>query len=71
VRLRLAMPFVSHAYYAKIEINFTDSTLRIKASPEESVAALQPLLERLMPLLLEEYFNWDADAGRPASSGPR
>ncbi len=74
VRLRQANPFQRYAYYAKIEIHFTDEApFARNASREETVAALGPLVERLMSILLGEHFAWKealaADAQRKLESG--
>ncbi len=57
VRLRLSNPTESHAYYAKIEVTFTDDGLKQMAGEQASVAALQPLLEALMPVLFDDHFD--------------
>jgi hypothetical protein len=61
VRLRLARLGERYAYYAKIEVNFTNNVDRAMqpAGREASLAALQPLLERLLAVLLEDHFAWD------------
>jgi len=73
VRLGLANPLERYAYYAKIEVTFTDNSAdprrRRSADVEESLEALAPLLTELMPVLLEEHFAWDrVDSGRYAAS---
>ena len=51
-------PFERYAYYAKIEINFPHTTsLAAEKGREVSLAALGPLLERLLPALYEEHFD--------------
>ena len=63
VRLRLARLSERFAYYAKIEVNFTndsdDPRVQRHAEREASVEALQSLLQRLMPVLLEDHLAWD------------
>lgn len=63
VRFKLANPFERYAYYAKIEIKFSDDPEGMRrprmADKRESVAALGPLLSRLMPVLLADHLAWD------------
>jgi hypothetical protein len=50
-----------YAYYAKIEVRFTDFSLMRTAGFDASVEAIGPLLEKLLPILLEDHFaDWDA-----------
>lgn len=55
VRLSSANLGQRYAYYAKIEIFFSDG--RGGGSRDESIAAVQPLLERLLPVLLEDHLD--------------
>lgn len=63
VRLRLANLRERYAYYAKIEVSFTDDAdnprERRHAGPDESVVAFGRLLRKLMPVLLKDHFAWD------------
>lgn len=65
VRLAQANLFERYAYYAKIELSFTDSG-GAPAGRDESIAAAAPLLQKLMPMLLADHFaDWEAlRAGR-------
>jgi hypothetical protein len=58
VRESMSNPFQRFAYYAKVEITFSSGG-GARAGAEASVAALGPLLERLMPILLHEHLNLD------------
>jgi hypothetical protein len=62
VRASMANPFQRYAYYSKIEVTFC-SPLLVRADREASVAALGPLLERVMPVLLREHFDLEKFAG--------
>jgi hypothetical protein len=70
VRESLLNPFQRTAYYAKVEITFSSGG-SVRAGKEESMAALGPLLERLMPVLLNDHFRLDRNgsAGQPAGDG--
>lgn len=59
LRLALSMDlFQRYAYYAKIEVTFPDvSRLSAERARTVSVERLGPLLERLMPVLLNDYFD--------------
>lgn len=57
VRAHLSNPFQPYAYYAKVEITFSDELGKKAAAPADSIAALGPLLEGLMPILLEDHLN--------------
>lgn len=74
VRLRLANLWERHGYYAKIEVTFTDDSLDPRrqrfAGKAEALAALGPLLARLMPVLLEDHFAWDVVTGSQAARQP-
>lgn len=53
--------FDKYAYYAKIEVSFSDSRFAANAGPEESLAALQPLLRKLLPILRNDHFqDWES-----------
>lgn len=56
-----------YAYYAKIELRFTDESTRRLADKESSVAAARDLLSRLLPVLLQEHLpDWEAlNAAKP------
>lgn len=63
VRLLQANPFTRTAYYAKIEVTFYDYDLLRYASPAEGDAAIQPLLQKLVPVLLNDHFaDWKPNA---------
>lgn len=71
VRWKLANPRARFAYYAKIEVTFTDSELRRTAGQAGSLEALTPLLEAVLPVLHDEHFNWDGAKEAPAvPAGP-
>lgn len=55
-----------YAYYSKIELNFFGESGHRNATREESVAAAQPLLQKLLPALLAHHYqNWaDITAGK-------
>ncbi len=69
VRARLTNPFQSYAYYAKIEVTFNDGS-EVRASKDESIRALGPLLERLMPVLFEKHFDLERFGPAAGSAGP-
>ncbi|MBK8914279.1 MAG: hypothetical protein IPM64_06690 [Phycisphaerales bacterium] len=73
VRLAQAGIRQRYAYYMKVEVNFTDYAFTRNASLEESVAAISPLLERVMRTLLEEHLpDWDTlNAAPPAQDRAR
>jgi hypothetical protein len=56
VRQSMANLHRRYAYYSKIEISFNNGAA-VRADREASVAALGPLLERLMPVLLTDHFD--------------
>jgi hypothetical protein len=58
VRASMSNPFQRYAYYAKIEITFASETL-LRANKAASETALGPLLERVLPVLLQEHFDLD------------
>lgn len=60
VRLRTANLFDKYAYYAKIEVRFTDYSMQKAADERESIAAAEKLMRKVMPILLEEHFaDWE------------
>lgn len=68
VRFRLARPFERYAYYCKIELSFTDNENPLRprrADMQQSLAAAQDLLTKLLPVLIEDHIDWD-----PARNGP-
>ena len=75
MRVRLGNPFERYAYYAKIEVKFTrDVGYHRRArdlGKEESLAAIGPLLRKLMPVVLEDHFNWEGVTAGPAQAGER
>jgi hypothetical protein len=71
VRVILSNPFQRYAYYSKIEISFTDDTLSRSASPEVTARALVPLLEAIMPVLIEDHFDLSKFASAPAAAPTR
>lgn len=69
VRLRLSDPWQRVAYYAKIEVYFSNHTLTRNAGKEESLAALPPLLEHLLPVLMTEHIDLSKLARGAAAGG--
>jgi hypothetical protein len=71
VRLAQASLWDKYAYYSKIEIKFTSSDFQRNASRDESVAAVTPLLRKLLPILLNDHLpNWsELTAAKPAAAG--
>lgn len=58
VRMVLADPFARYAYYAKVEVSFPQaSRLDLEQAQEQSLEALVPLLQRVMPQLIREHFD--------------
>jgi hypothetical protein len=55
VRVAQANLFEKYAYYAKVEIRFTDYAFRQFAGQEESIEALEPLLGQILPVLLRDH----------------
>ncbi|MCK4341324.1 MAG: hypothetical protein KAY37_06325 [Phycisphaerae bacterium] len=70
VRVKLSNPFQRFAYYAKIEVTFTDDKIARTAGMDQSLAALGPLLEAVMPVLLEDHFDLGKFVPVPAGDGP-
>ncbi len=68
VRTLLTNPFERFAYYAKIEVFFSSGNLTRNASREDSLKALAPLLERLMPVLYEQHLDLSSFGGAAAKS---
>ncbi|MBU0638737.1 MAG: hypothetical protein KKB50_07725 [Planctomycetes bacterium] len=72
VRYILGDLFERYAYYAKIEVSFSDYSFRKNAGREESLAAAGPLLRKLLPILLSDHLQdwetWTADAAARAES---
>lgn len=70
VRLMQANPLQKYAYYSKFEVRFTDYRFGADASTQQSLEALPPLLEKLMPVILKDHFSWDEVNGKaPAPPG--
>ncbi|MCG3125694.1 MAG: hypothetical protein CHACPFDD_00519 [Phycisphaerae bacterium] len=60
VRLIQANLFDKYAYYAKIEIRFTDYSMRRQADRQASAEAVGPLLRKILPLLLKDHVaDWN------------
>lgn len=57
VRMELNSLQDRYAYYAKIEVNFSDQDMTQLADTLESEKAIQPLLQKLLPTLLADYFQ--------------
>ncbi len=70
VRMLLTRDLLQHyAYYAKIEVTFMGADGRAQATPEDSLAALAPLLERVLAVLLRDHFDLGHfTAGSPADN---
>ena len=65
VRLAQANLFERYSYYAKVEIQFSDYNETRKAGAEQSIAATGPLLNKLLPILLEDHLpDWEAVTGK-------
>lgn len=64
VRLRQANPLQKYAYYAKFEVRFTSYRFDKAADVQQSLAALPPLLEKLVPVILQDHFSWDELNGK-------
>lgn len=71
VRFRLARPFERYAYYCKIELSFMDNNpLQPRhADQQQTLAAAQDLLTKLLPVLIEDHFDWDRARSGPAAAG--
>jgi hypothetical protein len=62
LKVRAAQANLSHryAYYSKIEVRFSDYSLRRPAGREESITAMTPLLRTLLPILLKDHLeDWE------------
>jgi hypothetical protein len=71
VRFRLADPRERYAYYCKIELSFTDNENPLQprhANVQRSLAAAQDLLAKLLPVLIEDHFDWDRARSGPAAT---
>lgn len=68
VRAHLLNLLERYAYFAKVEVRFSSADFQSYADREQTLAALPPLLERLMPLLLQDHFRWD-ELHPPKSGG--
>jgi hypothetical protein len=69
VRMTLSNPWARYAYYSKIEVTFTDETLGRSAGADDSLAAMEPLLQALLPVLNHDYFDTERFATPPAAAG--
>lgn len=69
VRVRLSNPLQRYAYYAKIEVSFMDGYLKRGAGLQASVAALEPLLGAVLPVLLEDHLDLDEFAAAAGANG--
>ncbi|MGE3181436.1 MAG: hypothetical protein AB7N71_07390 [Phycisphaerae bacterium] len=58
VRMRFMDPRERYAYFSKIEIKFTNWDSSLYADKATSIAALPPLLARLMPMLINDHYQW-------------
>jgi hypothetical protein len=63
VRWEQLNPFQRYAYYAKIEVAFGDLPV------DEAPAAVAALMERVLPILLRDHFDWEAVAAGAARAG--
>lgn len=57
VRMATSNLFEHYAYYAKFEINFTSGDLRRAATRAQSLEAVAPLLETVLPIFLDDHFQ--------------
>lgn len=56
VRIAQANLIEKYAYYAKIEVKFTDyDRIRSSADRAESIRALEPLLSKIIPMLMRDH----------------
>lgn len=67
VRLELTNLFERFAYYSKVEVSFaSDRQPPRYAETDESLAALGPLLRKLLPILLNDHFqDWESFRSAP------
>jgi hypothetical protein len=56
VRASMLNPLQRYAYYAKVEVTFTNGST-VRAGREASVAATGPLLARVLPVLFKDHFD--------------
>lgn len=60
-----------YAFYSKFEVSFSDESGRRPAGREASSAAIAPLLQKVMPILLDDHYpDWDSvsrGAAKPAT----
>ncbi len=71
VRAMLGGPFQRFAYYAKFEVRFMSRDGRgATADADASLAALEPLLDKLLPILFTEHFQTLDDAAAGALESP-
>lgn len=70
VRKSMSNPFQRAAYYLKVEVTFSSGGLA-RAGKEESVAAVGPLMERVMPVLLNDHIDLEklGSAGSAVRAG--
>jgi len=70
VRLAQSNLFHRYAYYAKVEVRFTDYLFQRNASEEASIAATGKLLRKIMPILLGDHLaDWEALNSGAADEG--
>jgi hypothetical protein len=67
VRYAISNLWDRYAYYSKVELTFSDDTLRKQANREETVDATRRFLRKVMPILWEDHYqDWEAlTAGAP------
>jgi hypothetical protein len=70
VRVALSNPLQRYAYYAKIEVTFTDDSTKRMADADASVAALGPLMDAVLPVLFEDHFNLALLSGAESAAQP-
>jgi hypothetical protein len=71
VRLKQSNLFDRYAYYAKVEVRFTDYELWQSANRPASLAATGPLLRKIMPIVLEDHLaDWEALTSGATDHGP-
>ncbi len=71
VRTAMVNPFIHYGYYSKIEISFSDKDGRRAATPADAQAALGPLLEHVLPVLLTEHIDLDTFAAPRGGASPK
>jgi hypothetical protein len=63
-------PFDRYAYYAKVELWFSDESLRVLANRNVSLDAAGRLLRKLLPALLEDHFqDWKTWVAKQKAAG--